>query len=96
MKRIVDWLSLLNFEIKAVVEKSPTDAEETHFRQVKKLKLPIFRKFISNSNKLFYNIYCVHGIKRRNAGIRVPKMDWALSTQKKVKLIKSVYGDIVE
>ena len=96
MKRIVDWLSLLNFEIKAVVEKHPMDAEETHFRQVKKLKLPIFRKFISNSNKLFYNIYCIHGIKRRNAGIRVPKMDWALSTQKKVKLIKSVYGDIEE
>ncbi len=96
MKRIVDWLSLLNFEIKAVVEKHPMDAEETYFRQVKKLKLSIFRKFISNSNKLFYNIYCIHGIKRRNAGIRVPKMDWALSTQKKVKLIKSVYGDIEE
>lgn len=99
MKRIVDWLSLLNFEIKAVVEQHSMDSEETHVRQVKKLmplNYPIVRKFISNSNKLFYNVYCIHGIKRRNAGIRVPKLDWALSTQKKVKLIKSVYGDIEE
>ena len=43
-----------------------------------------------SGERLFYNTYLIHGVKRRNASIRVPKTEWKLSTQNKVNLTETL------
>ena len=93
VKRIMDWLTLLNFDVDVVIKENSncdsTNSSDTYEKGIdyKSLPMKTFKKY---SERLFYNTYLIHGVKRRNAGIRVPKTEWKLSTQNKVNLTETL------
>ena len=89
IKRIIDWLHLLNFEVKTVVK----DSLWVNTNNVEKnthLILKRMGKFAEYGESLINHFYLIHGVKRNRAGIRVPKVEWSLSAQNNFSLDNSI------
>ena len=93
IKRITDWLHLLNFEVKAVVKDSRWANENLCLNSREKdtdTTLKRMGKFAEYGESLINHFYLIHGVKRNRAGIRVPKVEWSLSAQNKLSLDNSI------
>ena len=93
IKRIIDWLNLLNFEVKSVVKDSLWVNKNLCTNNVEKnthLILKRMGKFAAYGESLINHFYLIHGVKRNRAGIRVPKVEWSLSAQNKLSLDNSI------
>ena len=92
IKRITDWLHLLNFEVKSVVKDSRWANENLCSNSIDKdtyTTLKRMGKFAEYGKSLINHFYLIHGVKRNRAGIRIPKVEWSLSTQNKLSLDNS-------